>query len=104
MTNTSNISPKLPSEISLSPEAVIVEEVNSNGKTCQLIDNTGTIGRSKMSELLNELIQEEQFGIKAISSTDGILKIDQPRLSHIQINETLYRLILFRYQAVIENF
>lgn len=104
MSNTPNVPNPLPAEINLTPEAITVERANSNGKTCQLIDNTGTIAQSMLDELLTQLIQDKQFGINAISSTDGVLNIDKPRLSHIQIDESLYRLILFRYQAVIENF
>ena len=104
MSNISKITPPLPDEITLNHGANVVEARNSRGKICQLIDNTGTIENSQLINLLNQLIQDEQFGINALSSMDGTLNIDKPRLSHIQIHDELYRLLLLRYQAVIEKF
>lgn len=104
MSNISNIYPPLPDGITLNQRAGMVEARNSRGKICQLIDNTGTIEDSQLIDLLNQLIEDEQFGINALSSTDGTLNIDKPRLSHIQIQDDLYRLLLLRYQAVIEKF
>ena len=104
MSNIPEISPPLPPEFQLTPDAVVIEASNSRGKTCQLIDNTGTIDPKELNELLAELIQANQFGINALSSTDGVLNLDKPRLSHIQLGDNLYRLVLLRYQAIIENF
>ncbi len=57
-----------------------------------------------MRKLLAELIDSEQFGLNALSSDNGILALDKPRLSHVQVDTHLYRLLVYRYQAIIEKF
>jgi len=76
----------------------------SNTKECVLYDNTGSISTKELEDLLAQLIKDKHFGINALSSSDGIIYLDKPKLSHIQINDNLYRLYLYRYHAIIESF
>lgn len=69
-----------------------------------MVDNTGEIPRLELEQFLNLLIEQKQFGIKGLSGSDGSIKLDQPRATHIQFGETLYRLLLFPYEARIEAF
>ena len=104
MSNTSDFGHTFSNNIQISEGATIVEATNVQGKTCQLVDNTGTIDHQTLKNLLSELIDGNQFGINALSSQNGVINIDKPRLTHIQINKELYRLLLYRYQAIIESF
>ncbi|MDH5258016.1 MAG: hypothetical protein OEX07_08400 [Gammaproteobacteria bacterium] len=93
-----------PAEIRISESANKVTSNLDNGKQCELYDNTGLIPDTELKELLDQLVQDRLFGINALSSSDGIIYLDKPKLSHIQINDDLYRLYLYRYHAIIENF
>lgn len=104
MSTTSDFPPSVPADVTLSPDAHYVESTNKQGKCCQLIDNTGTIIEPELIKLLAELIESNQFGINALSSSNGVIALNKPRLTHIQINDHLYRLLLYRYQAIIEYF
>ena len=84
--------------------AVIVEGVCENGKPCRIVDNTGTLSQSTLEELLQALIKERQFGFQAMSDSTGTVRLGEPRFSHVQLGETLYRLLLFPYEAIIETF
>jgi len=75
-----------------------------NGKACQLYDNTASIPAPELESLLAQLVADKHFGINALSSSDGIINLDKPKLSHIQIKDDLYRLYLYRYHAIIESF
>lgn len=74
-----------------------------SGKACRVIDTTGEISRQDLEMLLNQLIQENHFGIKGISDAQGNIKLGEPQLSNIQFGDTLYRLLLFPYEARIEK-
>lgn len=93
-----------PAEIKISESANKITSSLSNGRQCKLYDNTGLIPDLELRGLLDQLIQDSLFGINALSSSDGIIYLDKPKLSHIQINDDLYRLYLYRYHAIIENF
>ena len=88
----------------INTHAKIIRGKTENGKPCQLIDNTGTIDDCELDSLLNQLLSDKQFGINALSSSNGVIAIDKPRLTHIQIKDELYRLLIFRYDAIIEKF
>lgn len=89
----------------LAPHAVIIEGVAHNGRPCRVVDNTGTVDRQRLKELLDELVQQRQFGLQGLSgSGDNAIPIGGPRYSHVQIGNDLYRLLLFPYEARIEKF
>jgi len=91
-------------EIVIKKNATNISQQLANGKMCKLFDNTCTISNTELEELLTQLMQDKHFGIHALSSSDGIIYLDKPKLSHIQIKEELYRLYLYRYHAIIESF
>jgi len=91
-------------ELKISKNATKTSSNTNNGKECTLYDNTNSISLPERQKLLSELITDGHFGINALSSSDGIIYLDKPKLSHIQINEDLYRLYLYRYHAIIETF
>ena len=91
---------------SASPPAVhCVEGFSHTGKPCRLIDNTGTVEHAQLQALLDDLIAQKLFGLQALSGAgDNTLRLDQPRITHIQFGATLYRLLLFPHEARIEKF
>jgi len=91
-------------ELKIHKNATKVTGKLGNGKPCELYDNTRSIEVDELQALLEQLINDQLFGIHALSSSDGIIHLDKPKLSHIQINSDLYRLYLYRYHAIIENF
>lgn len=93
-----------PDPFPISSQAVTVEGVTHNGKKCRIIDNTGTISTEELERLLSDLVQQKQFGVLAQTSGDGRLNLGGGRGGHIQVNGTLYRLVLYPYAAIIENF
>jgi len=97
-------SEKLTNNIEIQENATIVNGETNNGKSCKLADNTGEIKKNELEQLLNGMIDDQLFGIHAMSSSDGIISLDKPKLSHIQVDDDLYRLYLFRYHAIIEKF
>lgn len=87
------------------PEAVIIEGATVSGKRCRVVDNTGTVKRAELQNLLDELIREKRFGFSGISSAGGTaITIGAPVFAHVQLGGELYRLILFPYEARIERF
>lgn len=98
MTNSNE--PKL----KINKNATKVTSETHNHKKCELFDNTGAIPQQNMEELLAQLVADKHFGINALSASDGIIYLDKPKLSHIQIKDDLYRLYLYRYHAIIESF
>lgn len=89
----------------LSPHAKVVEGVAHNGKPCRIVDNTGRVPDKEMLKLLNQLIEDGHFGLSGRSlSGDGHMMIGAPDFTHIQIEEGIYRFILFPYEARIEAF
>ena len=80
--------------------------VTRRGKPCVLIDNTGNgLPEAELVAILNSLIAGEQFGFKPRSSGGGAaLALDRRESTHIQVGDKLYRLIIYRFEARIENF
>lgn len=91
-------------ELKINENATKVSGETHNNKKCELFDNTCKIPQQDMAELLAQLVADKHFGINALSASDGIIYLDKPKLSHIQIKDDLYRLYLYRYHAIIENF
>ncbi|MDH5547654.1 MAG: hypothetical protein OEZ43_18910 [Gammaproteobacteria bacterium] len=87
-----------------SPEAIIVEDKAQNGKTCRIVDNTGSIPVQELAQLLGQMIEDKQFGIKGLSDSQGNLRLREPRGGHIQINGRLYRMIINTYEAILDEF
>lgn len=87
------------------PGALIVEGATASGKRCRVIDNTGTVERAELLNLLDKLISEKRFGFSGVSSAGGsTVTIGAPVFAHVQLGGELYRLILFPYEARIERF
>jgi hypothetical protein len=90
--------------VEISPTATVVNGEIPSGKSCRLIDNTGTIAAIKLEGILRDLIANDVFGIKGFSSDGSSLRLDQPQFAHVQIDEELYRLLIYRYEAYIEKY
>lgn len=89
----------------LSPQALILEGTAHNGKTCRIVDNTGTWSQNALQLLLESLIEQKQFGVSGLSISGGsTVRLGEPQFTHIQHNNTLYTLILFPYEARIQSF
>jgi hypothetical protein len=90
----------------LREDAVRVAGVTKTGKHCELIDNTGRhLPVEELQAILNALIENAVFGFKSLSASGGdTINLDRRESSHIQVGDDLYRLIVFRYEARIENF
>lgn len=87
------------------PDAIIVESVAHNGKPCRLVDNTGTIERAELERLLAELVNERQFGLRAMSAKGAnTIRFGEPEFTHMQFGDRIYRLLLFPYEARLEAF
>ncbi len=85
--------------------AVIIEGHTHTGHPCRIVDNTGSIAREDLRAVLDGLIRERRFGIAALSTHGGnALGIGRPNATHIQFGDTLYRLLVFPYEAHIEPF
>ena len=95
---------EIESELKINKNAPKVSGTNHNDKKCELFDNTCSIPQQELKVLLAQLIADKHFGINALSASDGIIYLDKPKLSHIQIKDDLYRLYLYRYHAIIESF
>lgn len=86
-------------------DAVIVEGITHTGKPCRIVDNTASIDRAALHDVLDALIRERRFGISGLSAAGGaVIPLDRPRATHIQFGDTLYRILLFPYEARIEPF
>jgi hypothetical protein len=88
----------------LSKDAVILEGRTLRGRPCRIVDNTATVDRSELHELLQSLIAQDRFRMGGRSSGDNTIAIGAPEFGHIQLGGRLYRLILFPYEARIERF
>lgn len=79
---------------------------NAQGKTCTLIDNTGcNLPEAECLDILNALIENQLFGFRSLSAQGGsTIQLDRRESSHIQVGETLYRLVIYRHEARIEPF
>ena len=85
------------------PRGLTVEGTTRRGRPCRLSDHTGTLSRETLESLLQDLIEQEQFGVLGLTQGEA-LSLDNPRFTHVQLEGRLYRLLVFRYHAVIEEF
>ena len=78
----------------------------ANGKDCILIDNTGKdLPAEECRVILDLLIDSQLFGFRSLSAQGGsTIDLERRESTHIQVGDDLYRLIIFRYEARIENF
>ncbi len=90
----------------LHPDAREYPGKTQQGKECRLIDNTGKcLPVEDCHDLLAALIENQLFGFRSLSAQGGdTISLDRRESSHIQIGDDLYRLVVFRYEARIENF
>lgn len=89
----------------LRPEAVVIQSFAHNGKPCRIVDNTGTVPRAELEALLQTLVKDRRFGIGGMSASGGnTISIGGPVGTHVQLGGTLYRILLFPYEARIERF
>lgn len=90
----------------LHPAAVRYTANTPHGKSCCLVDNTGRhLPEVECRDILNALIENQLFGFRSLSAQGGdTIDLARRESSHIQIGEQLYRLIVYRYEARIENF
>ena len=87
------------------PDATIIESIAHNGKPCRIVDNTGTIDRTELEQLLADLISERHFGLRAISAKgSNAIKLGEPEFTHMQFGDRIYRMLLFPYEARLEAF
>lgn len=86
------------------PDQFTVIGVTQNNKPCRVIDKTRSVDRNLLEQLLQDLITNRQFGIQGFSSAGGQIKLDEPRFTHIQLGDDLFRLLIQRYEAHIEKF
>lgn len=94
-----------PGPESLRPDALIIEGRTHTGRACRIIDNTCSVRREDLLEVLNALIAARRFGMTALSAHGGnTLAIGRPEATHVQLGDTLYRLLLYPYEARIERF
>jgi len=85
-------------------QPTVLRALTHTGHACQLTDVTGSISSVELSKLLNDLIATKAFGLSAMSTDSATIKLDAPKLAHIQIGDELYRLLLFPYEGRIEKF
>ncbi|OOG24796.1 hypothetical protein B1C78_08215 [Thioalkalivibrio denitrificans] len=89
----------------LSEQAIIVEGRTLGGRVCRLVDNTGTVERALLDELLSDLLEAKRFGLAGRSATGAsTIRLGAPEFTHIQLGGQLYRLILFSHEARLEAF
>ncbi|WP_018871273.1 hypothetical protein [Thioalkalivibrio sp. ALgr3] len=87
------------------PDATIIEGTAHNGKPCRVVDNTGTIPRGELEQLLEDLIRDKRFGLTALSATGSSeIRLGEPQFTHLQMGDDLYRFLLFPYEARLEAF
>lgn len=83
----------------------VIEGYAHNGKPCRLIDHTGNVPPDELHTLLADLIAAQRFGFRGRSLQGGnTIALNAPEFSHIQIGETLYRLVLLPYEAHLDRF
>jgi len=82
----------------------IVISHTPSGRECCLKDMTQSLPKAELEQLMDQLLEQKLFGFNMLSDTSGTMSLDKPRLTHIQIGEQLYRLLLFPYEAQIETF
>lgn len=85
-------------------EGFRVEGRSKRGRKCTLVDRTGdAIARAELERLLEELIGADAFGFR-VTGDAARIALDQPRFAHVQVGESLYRLIVERSSARLERF
>ncbi|HUW98696.1 MAG TPA: hypothetical protein VMV40_07645 [Acidiferrobacter sp.] len=105
MENYIDLSAACPRPDSVRPDAVIIEGHTHTGRPCRIVDNTCSVPRKDLTEVLDGLITAHRFGVAALSAHGGqVLAIGRPDATHIQFGDELYRLLLFPYEAHIERF
>lgn len=87
-------------------DAVHYSGATKRGKACELVDNTGcALAPDECKDILAGLIENDLFGFHPFSANGGeTISLERRESTHVQVGEELYRLIVFRYQARIENF
>lgn len=89
----------------IAPGATVLEGVAHNGKSCRIIDQTGSIPETQLAALLEDLIAQRHFGLKGLSAKGGnTIRLGEPDFTHIQVGEQMYRLLLFPYEARLDSF
>lgn len=89
----------------LRADAVVIEGIAHTGKPCRIVDNTVSVPREELEQLLATLVEQRAFGLGGTSVSGGsTITIGAPEGTHIQIGESLYRLVMFPYEARIEPF
>ncbi|MCE5394521.1 MAG: hypothetical protein JJ693_08030 [Acidithiobacillus sp.] len=87
------------------PHAQILEGKTKRGKPCRLIDNTASVDRVHLQQLLEDLIDQDHFQPLGLSTAGGnAIQIGAPQSAHVQLGEDLYRLIIIGYEARLEVF
>jgi hypothetical protein len=87
------------------PGATIIESVAHNGKPCRVVDNTGTIARAELEQLLIDLVETRQFGVRGLSAKgSNTIRLGEPEFTHMQFGDQMYRMLLFPYEARLEVF
>ncbi len=87
------------------PGATVIEGTTLHGRPCRIIDNTGSVDPAELRAVLDALVAERRFGLRAVSPHGGnTLSLDHPDATHIQFGDRLYRLLLFPYEAHVEPF
>lgn len=95
----------VPKPGAINPDATIIEGITLTGKPCRIVDNTGSVDHGELQETLDRLIEQKQFGLGGLSAKGGnTISLETPASSHIQFGATLYRILLFPYEARIEKF
>ncbi len=94
-----------PKEGEVRPGATVIEGVAHNGKPCRIVDNTGSVDPLELQAVLDALIAEKRFGLSGMSAKGGnTINLNEPAVSPVQFGDTLYRLLLFPYEARVEPF
>ncbi len=89
----------------LRPDAVVVEGQTKRGKGCRIVDNTASVEVAELEGLLQDLIAQDLFQPLGLSSAGGSsIRIGAPQSGHIQLGESLYRLIIIDHEARLEPF
>ncbi len=90
----------------LRPDARYYRQNDASGKPCTLIDNTGdALPEAECQAILQALIENRRFGFRSLSAQGGdAIRLDRREASHVQVGETLYRLVIWRHEARLEPF
>jgi len=88
----------------LNSNAIVIKSTTQHGKPCQIVDNTASVEHKELESILQSLIENDEFGMKMLSDSNGRMDLNKPRLAHIQIGDQLYRLVLYPYEAIIDHY